>query len=265
MKLKDIIGTDTGLKGMLAIAVGGLLLGLMQLSQAEPESKVYGFQGKLQQQSENANHVPVKVKEIGGTATLGGTVIPFQEVTLAAQMPGRIEHLAGVEGNWFKKGSELVRIDDDDLLAQQRSAFAQLENSRLALRNAGVQYNRELWSPQSRSINRMPGMGMPALFDQMFTQNFGNMAGYGDPDMDRYSDLYAQGTQLNQSRSRVTQAQSRLDELSAKLRDTCSVSPFDGVIATLVEVGDTLQPSQHLMVSVSTSRSSRLKLMCRAV
>ena len=153
-------------------------------------------------------------------------------------MPGRIEYIAGFEGEWFKSGTELVRIDDDDLLAQQRSAFANLEAARLAERNAGVQYSRELWSPQSRNINRMPGFGLPAMFDNVFTQNFSGFAGDYDPDVQRYSDLYAQGTQLNQSRSQVAQAQSRLDELSAKLRDTRSVAPFDGVVARkLIEVG----------------------------
>lgn len=249
MKLKDIFSSAQTQKAVLVFVISGLLFGLMRFAFAEQTEKVYGFQGKLQQKSENANHVPVKIMEVGGTATLGGTVIPFQEVSLAAQMPGRIEYIAGIEGNWFKEGSELVRIDDDDLLAQQRAAFAELENARLAMRNAGVQYNRELWAPQSRNINRMPGMGMPALFDQMFTQNFGNIVGYGDPDVDRYSDLYAQGTQLNQSRSRVAQAQSRLDEIAAKLRDTRSLAPFDGVIARkLIEVGDTVQPGQHLLV-----------------
>lgn len=235
----------------LFVAVTILLSGLLQYSQAETTGQLYGYRGKLQQQetASHANHVPVKVMKIGGAATLGGTVIPFQEVTLAAQMPGRIEYISGFEGEWFKGGAELIRIDDDDLQAQQRSAFANLENARLAARNAGVQYNRELWSPQSKNINRMPGMGVPAMFDSMFTQNFGSMGGNYDPDVQRYSDLYAQGTQLNQSRSQVSQAQSRLDELSAKLRDTRSVAPFDGVIARrLVEVGDTVQPGQHLMV-----------------
>lgn len=235
----------------LSVVAGILLLGLLQYSQADSGSQQFGYRGKLQQQESDrqANHVPVTVMKIGGAATLGGTVIPFQEVTLAAQMPGRIEYISGLEGEWFKQGAELIRIDDDDILAQQRSAFANLENARLTARNAGVQYNRELWSPQSKNINRMPGMGVPALFDQMFTQNVGSMAGYGNPDVQRYSDLYAQGTQLNQSRSMVSQAQSRLDELAAKLRDTRSVAPFDGVIARkLVEVGDTVQPGQHLMV-----------------
>jgi multidrug efflux pump subunit AcrA (membrane-fusion protein) len=243
--------TKTGVsKTGLVIATALMFTGLLQYGQAETEQEK-GFKSNLQRK-ENAsgdNHVPVKIMKIGGTATLGGTVIPFQEVSLAAQMPGRVEYIAGFEGEWFKKGAELIRIDDDDLLAQQRAAFAELENAHLAARNAGVQYNRELWSPQSKNINRMPGMGLPAMFDSMFTQNFGSFGGNYDPDVQRYSDLYAQGTQLNQTRSRIEQAQSRLDELAAKLRDTRSVAPFDGVIARkLVEVGDTVQPGQHLLV-----------------
>ena len=238
-------------KAGLSLAGVLLLAGVLQYSQAETKPRQFGYQGKLQQEraASQANHVPVKLMKIGTAAILGGTVIPYQQVTLAAQMPGRIDFLAGTEGKWFKQGAELARVDDDDLLARQRSAYAMLENARLGARNAGVQYNRELWSPQSKDINRMPGMGMPALFDQMFTQNLGNMGGYGNTDVQRYSDLYAQGTQLNQSRSQVMQAQSRLDELAAKLRDTRSVAPFDGVIThKLVEVGDTVQPGQHLMV-----------------
>lgn len=233
-------------KPLIILLVSAVLIGLIQL----------GFAGSSRQHERGnsqgqmvVNHVPVEVMKIGGTATLGGTVIPFQEVTLAAQMPGRVEYIAGVEGDWFKQGKELILIDDDDLLAKQRSALAELENARLAMRNAGVQYSRELYAPQSRSINRAPGMGMPALFDQMFTSGFGNMMGHGNSDVDRYSDLYAQGTQLNQSRSSVTQAQSRLDEVAAMLRDSRSIAPFDGVIARkLVEVGDTVQPGQHLLI-----------------
>ena len=235
----------------LSIATAILLLGLLQYGQADTDKQELGYKGRMQklETASRANHVQVKVMKIGGAATLGGTVIPFQEVSLAAQMPGRVEYIAGFEGEWFKQGAELIRIDDDDLIAQQRAAFAELENARLAARNAGVQYNRELWSPQTKNINRMPGMGMPAMFDSMFTQNFGSFGGNYDPDVQRYSDLYAQGTQLNQSRSRIQQAESRLDELAAKLRDTRSVAPFDGVIARkLIEVGDTVQPGQHMMV-----------------
>lgn len=40
-------------------------------------------------------------------STISGTVIPFKEITLTAQMPGRIDRVAGNEGDAFKLGQEL--------------------------------------------------------------------------------------------------------------------------------------------------------------
>ena len=41
---------------------------------------------------------------------LGGSVIPYKEVTLSAQMPGRIEFIAGNEGDSFQAGSLLLTV-----------------------------------------------------------------------------------------------------------------------------------------------------------
>ena len=106
--------TKTGArKAGLIIATALMLIGLLQYSQAETDKQDSGFKGKLQKKetASRANHVPVKLMKIGGAATLGGTVIPFQEVTLAAQTPGRVEYIAGFEGEWFKQSAELIRIE----------------------------------------------------------------------------------------------------------------------------------------------------------
>jgi RND family efflux transporter MFP subunit len=146
-----------------------------------------------------------------------------------------------------------VSIDDDDLLAKRRSAMAQYQQAEAALRNAGVQYTRELWAPQSENINRMPGMGMPGLFDQFFTRNMGSMMGRGEPGMERYSDLYTQGNQIRQAEAALLQARSQIDEIDASLRDARSIAPFDGVITRkVVEEGDTVQPGQPLLVFAQT-------------
>lgn len=197
--------------------------------------------------------VTVETSGASGSVTLGGTVIPYKEVTLTAQIPGRIEYLAGAEGDRIGMGEELVRIDDDDLQAQRRAAVAQLNQADAAMRNAGVQYSRELWSPQSNNINRMPGMGMPSMFDQFFTRNMGNMMGYGNPNVDRQADLYNQSAQVNQAWAQVLQARSRIEEIDARLRDARATSPFDGVIVRkLVELGDTVQPGQPLIEFAQT-------------
>lgn len=187
------------------------------------------------------------------TVVLGGTVVPYKEVTLSAQIPGRIEFIAGTEGDWFDENTLLVAVNDDDLLAKRRQALAELSNADAAMRNAQVQYSRELWSPQSRNINRMPGMGMPSLFDQFFTKNMGSMAGYGNPELERHADLYSSSSGVSQAQSRVMQARSGLEEIDARLRDAKSVAPFYGVIVKKhVEVGDTVQPGIPLLAFADT-------------
>lgn len=208
-------------------------------------------QGMMYQATPNSYIDPVyyvKALPMNSTVKLGGTVIPFKDVTLAAQIPGRVEFIAGSEGDFMEEGQVLVTIDDDELLAKRRSALAELNNAESAIRNAQVQYSRELISPQSKNINRSPGMGMPSMFDQFFTRGMGNQMGYGNPGMDRHADLYSQATAVNQAQARMLRSRSQLEEIDAKLRDTRAIAPFSGLIVKkLVEVGDTVQPGQPML------------------
>ena len=179
---------------------------------------------------------------------LGGSVIPYKEITLSAQMPGRIEFLAGTEGDSFEMGSLLVSLSDENLLAKRKSAVASYDQAVAALKNSQVQYNRELWSPQSENATQMPGMGMPGMFDQMFTKQMGDSMGYGDKDVQRQADLYNQSSTVNQAKSMVKSALSAINEIDAKIRDTRSIAPFKGtILKKMVEVGDTVQPGMPLL------------------
>ncbi|MBE9526171.1 MAG: efflux RND transporter periplasmic adaptor subunit [Proteobacteria bacterium] len=179
---------------------------------------------------------------------LGGSVIPYKEITLSAQMPGRIEFLAGNEGDSFEMGSLLVTLSDEDLMAKRKSAVAHYDQAVAGLQNSQVQYNRELWSPQSENATQMPGMGMPGMFDQMFTKQMGDSMGYGDTDVQRQADLYNQSSSVNQAKSGVKSALSAINEIDAKIRDTRSIAPFKGtIIKKMVEVGDTVQPGMPLI------------------
>jgi multidrug efflux pump subunit AcrA (membrane-fusion protein) len=190
----------------------------------------------------------VESAEFGNKIKIGGTVIPYKEVTLSAQVPGRVQYIAGSEGDFFQKNNLLLSIDDDDLVARRRAALAQLSNAESALRNARVQYSRELISPRTESLSGMPGLGMPTLFDNMFTKNMGNMMGVGNPDIERYGDLYSSGAQVQNAESMVMKARSGLEELDAKLRDARAIAPFDGkLVRKMVEEGDTVQPGTPLL------------------
>ena len=197
------------------------------------------------------NIYTVGVAPHGGYIILGGSVIPLKEVTLAAQMPGRVVNIAGEEGDEFKAGTELVKINDDDLLAKKSAAEAQLVSSQNAMQNAQVQYNRELWNPRVYNPRPMAGMGMPSMFDGFF-DNSDFMPGGGsggNKSIERHADLVTQGTQVATARSHVTAAESGLRAVNAKLRDTKAIAPFDGVIMSkMVEIGDTVQPGQPLII-----------------
>jgi multidrug efflux pump subunit AcrA (membrane-fusion protein) len=190
---------------------------------------------------------------VGSAVTLGGTVVPYKEATLSAQVPGRIESISGEEGDSFETGAVLVTISDDDLLARRRAAFANLANAEAALRNAGVQYSREWVSPYGGQTNDMMG-GFGSMM-RNFSNPMNSMMGTGAPRYERHADLYQYGTRLEQARSQLVAARSQIDEIDSKLRDTKSIAPFDGVITgKLVEVGDPVQPGMPLITFADTSQ-----------
>ncbi len=205
--------------------------------------------------------VTVGVASHGGAVILGGSVIPLKEVTLAAQMPGRVVSIAGEEGDKFNAGDILVKINDDDLQAKKSAAEAQLQSAQNAMQNAQVQYNRELWNPRVYNPRPMAGMGMPSMFDGFFEDNdmMPGSGGGGNKSIERHADLVTQGTQVSSARSQVTAAESGLRAINAKLRDTKAIAPFDGVIMKkMVEIGDTVQPGTPLIV-FSYSKFLRIK------
>ncbi|MGV6858700.1 MAG: efflux RND transporter periplasmic adaptor subunit [bacterium] len=192
--------------------------------------------------------VSVEASDQAQFSTISGTVVPYKEVQLTAQVPGRVKMVAGEEGTYVKQGGVLVGINDDDLRAKRQAAQAQLANVQSALQNAQVQYSRELYSPRSESVSSMPGMGMPSMFDNIFTKKMGDSMGYGDSDLERHADLYSAMTGVNQARAQLSQVESQIRELDTHIRDAVSIAPFDGVILKkMVEQGTPVQPGQSLL------------------
>ncbi len=198
--------------------------------------------------AQDFNTAFVIVTSSGGSATVGGSVTPFKEVTLSAQTPGRVTFLAGIEGHRANAGDVLAAISDDVLQAQKAAALAQVYNADAAFRNSQMQYSRELFSPRMNSVSAMPGMGAPGLFDQFFTRGFSDMLGQSDSGLERHADLFAQSTGVSQARGGLMQAHANLETVEAQLRDTRLEAPFEGVIIDrLVEVGDIVQPGTPLV------------------
>jgi multidrug efflux pump subunit AcrA (membrane-fusion protein) len=185
--------------------------------------------------------------------TIGGTVIPYKKVTILAQMPGRIEYISNREGENVKDRTVLVVIDDDDLLAKRDQAIANLKSAQANYSQAIELYNHELYYPRTDDTGSLSGMGMPSLFDKFFTRRFSRGMGYGDYRADRFMDLYTQDTNRSKAYAAIQKARFAVNELNAKLKDTRSFAPFDGVITKkLIEKGDTVQPGMPMLEVAQT-------------
>ena len=208
----------------------------------------------VQAQGTQDSVITVPSIPVGSAVSLGGTVVPFKDVTFSAQIPGRVESISGEEGDHFKSGAELIAINIDDLLAQRRSAWANLANAEAALRNAGVQYSREWISPYGGEQNDAMG-GMGSMMKNFTNPMQGIMGGGSSPGMDRYASRTQYGTQLEQARGQVVSARASIDKIDASIRDAKSLAPFDGVITRkLVEVGDPVQPRQPMLEYADISK-----------
>ncbi len=202
----------------------------------------------------NAAEIITVSRSISSSQTvLGSTVIPYKEITVTAQVPGKITSLGGDVGTSFAKDGILAKIDDAQLLAKRNTLWAQITSAQAGLRNSQAQYQREIVSPRSKDIgggSGMPsyGMGIPSMMDALVTRPMYDMMGNSDKDYNRYSDLLSSQTGVTQAESQVMMAWSQLNELNTKIKDTVSVAPFEGIImAKMVEVGDAVQPGQPLM------------------
>lgn len=182
------------------------------------------------------------------TIVVAGTVTPGKTVTLAAQMPGRVEYIAGKEGQEFNEGAVLLTLDDAALRAKLEAATASRNAAIASHRNAQMQLNREIASPSNGSSSAPGGMGIPSMMDQMFSNPMQNMMGMRNNSVERGAGIVGRQTSVAQAQTQIQQAEAQIEELKASLRDSQSVAPFDGVIESLsAEVGDTVQPGQVLL------------------
>ena len=166
-------------------------------------------------QATETKMIEVRAYDLSPPVTLSGTVIPKKEVTFTAQLPSRVIEIAGEEGDKFKVNTVLVALDDRELLAKRRSAFANLRTAQAAWHNARMQYSHELHSPDS--LNKAPGgMGLPHLFDQFVTQPLSDLLGQSNTGLDRRTQLHNYGTRIEQADSAVWQARSQIEEIEAR-------------------------------------------------
>jgi len=205
------------------------------------------YNPQSQQQTQGSQIVRVSNIKTGAHVVLGGTVVANKEIVLSAQISGRVDYVAGSEGDWFNAGQVLVALNHDNILAQRDQAMANLYRTEASLGNAKVNYTKEYWAPQAyRDFNNqqaklntnsmVSSMGyFPSMFEKFFSM--GGMPGgmpassnflYPNtnlnPWVNRDLDLYNQENHVNMAKSQIMAMRSRVNEIDTHLRDARSIT-----------------------------------------
>jgi HlyD family secretion protein len=158
--------------------------------------------------------------------TRAGTVEACQRTRLSTIAGGRIEVLAVKEGDKVRKGQLLMRLWNDDQLADQAFARAQLDTTRKRVAEACT-----LADLAQREFKRQ---------EQLFQQGFISEGGLDNLRAQADARIAACAT----ARSDVAQAQARINVVGTASQRTVLVAPFDGTVAKIVgEVGEYSTPS----------------------
>jgi multidrug efflux pump subunit AcrA (membrane-fusion protein) len=209
---------------------------------------VLGLQAQENNQKSSTDKSSLKTEIVSGMsldkrALLGGVVISSTVVNISAQVPGDVLSVEGMEGDMFNKESLLIILEQNSIIAQRDSAYAEIASANEALRNAEVQYSRSIVSPNS---SQMFG-GMSNMFS-MFTDPMLQMSGQANPEYDKYANRTSRYTEYQQAGNRLKQAEFKLKVAEERLKDANISAPFDGVIIEkTVSSGDVVQPGQILM------------------
>jgi multidrug efflux pump subunit AcrA (membrane-fusion protein) len=190
------------------------------------------------QQTPSYQTITVTSSAVGGSIVLGGSVLPVKTVNLSAQMPGDVKYIAGQEGDQFKEGDLLVSLDTAALLAKREQALTQLSSAEAGFRNAQIQYQREILSPNSQA-NQMMG-GAPSMFS-FFSDPFRSFTGEGSPGFERHSNLYQYGVGVQTAQNQVEQARAAIRELDENIVNANSY------VKKMIEEGDIVQPGMPLV------------------
>ncbi len=154
-------------------------------------------------------------KELSFTVTAAGTVKPQRQVTVSAEVPGRVVAAPGQRGSTVRAGDELVRLDDREIRLQISEASSSITSEQVELAREDYERKQRLFAD---------GAVTRSALDQSKTHYLGLDSTY-----------------------RSTQA--RISQLKERAAKTRIQSPITGMVARLeVEPGEFVSPGMPIAV-----------------
>jgi membrane fusion protein (multidrug efflux system) len=155
--------------------------------------------------------------------------VDANSVSISTKMLGRIAYLGTDEGDTVKAGQVLVRLDDNDLRAEEVSAKAGLELAQQSLPLDQVNINRAQDDFNRAEVQYKGGITTKEQYDHA------------------QKALEAVQAQYNIDLSRISAAKAQIGVIESQLQNTIISAPMGGVVAKRwVLTGDVVQPGQPI-------------------
>ena len=194
----------------------------------------------------------VSCQRNAGPPGVSGT-IETDEAHVASRYGGRVERIDAFEGNSLTNGQVIVGLEANELRAMRAEASAQLAEWQAGPRPQEIEAAKSEWEAQVADLElaRTEAKRSQELFAEKtispteldrVTSRAASLAKSVAAARSRYELLLA-GTRPE----RIAQAQARLDEIDARLREMRIVAPANCVLEVLsVKVGDVLAPNREV-------------------
>ena len=153
--------------------------------------------------------------------------VDANDVSISSKMLGRIIYLGTDEGDTVQAGQVLVRLDDNDLKAQEASAKAGLALAQQSLPLDQVNINRAQDDFNRDEVQYKGGIVTREQYDHA------------------QKALEAAQAQYNIDLSKISSAKAQIGVIESQLQNTVISAPMSGVVAKRwVLTGDVVQPGQ---------------------
>ena len=242
---------------MKTVLFTGLLAAAMLFSSC---SRQQAIQAKQDSGPVQVRVAPVVVREVQRTVESVGTLFPFDETVISAEIEGRVDAVKVDLGDRVSQGQVMVHIMDEEqryMLAQMEAQMRQ-SMERLGLKDEGEKVKDIREAPDSRRARA-------ELFDAEQRYNrYRNLVDQGiasKADLDQAESRFkamqaAYDSTLYQTRNLIQEVEryrAQLDLQRKKLRDATVKAPFAGSVKERqVTLGQYVRPNTPLLTMVKT-------------
>lgn len=223
-------------------------------------SKQEPIQAKQDSGPVRVQAVPVKARDLRRVVQSVGTLFPYDETVISAEIEGRVVEVKADLGDRVQQGALLMRVSDEEqkYILQQTEAQLRMALERIGLRNENdrVKDIREASEVRRAQADLFDAEQRYKRVRSLVDQGIGSMSDL-DAAQSRFKSMQAAYDQsINQARNLIQEIErfkASLELQRKKLRDTAIYAPFTGSVKERqITPGTFVLPNTPLFTLVKT-------------